>query len=254
METRALGPLRVRSVRSSDAAASRPTHENNGDKAPIICVLLHGFGAPGDDLVGLADGIDAPAATTFVFPEAPLSLAALAPRDIATYPGYGEPRAWWMIDIAAMELAISRGELRDRTRLVPEGLAEARAALSGMLDALAAESPGARIVLGGFSQGSMLALDLALNEPERSLTGVVVLSGTLLAEHVWRPRMSARAGLPVFQSHGRSDPILPFSIAETLQQALSAAGMKVTFDPFAGPHTILRQTLARLGRWLHELP
>ena len=50
---------------------------------PIV-VLVHGFGAPGDDLVPLADEISAPAGTRFVFPAAPLSLGP-------------DSRAWWMI-------------------------------------------------------------------------------------------------------------------------------------------------------------
>ena len=45
------------------------------DDAPLTVVLLHGFGAPGDDLVPLADVIHAQA--RFVFPEAPIELGGL---------------------------------------------------------------------------------------------------------------------------------------------------------------------------------
>ena len=94
---------------------------------------------------------------------------------------------------------------------VPAGLAEARASVVAMLDAYERETstPSDRIVLGGFSQGSMLALDVALHT-ERALAGLVVLSGTLIASNEWLPLMAARKDLPVFQSHGTSDPILPF--------------------------------------------
>jgi phospholipase/carboxylesterase len=244
METLTLGPLKVRRIIKSGA-----TRENNEDKSPLTVVLCHGFGAPGDDLVGLAQALDVPPGTALVFPQAPHAL-----EDFIGSPMFGDARAWWLIDIGRLERAIARGELRDLSGDVPDGLAEARAALAEMLDALAAEDRDRRLVLGGFSQGSMLTIDLALREPERKLSGLVALSGTMIAEREWLPLMNARKGTPVFQSHGQSDAILPFAIAERLREALSSAGLPVTFDPFAGPHTITPRTLERLGSWLRTLP
>jgi phospholipase/carboxylesterase len=199
--------------------------------------------------VGLADGIDVPPGTTFVFPEAPHAL-----REFVFQPMLGDARAWWMIDMGAMERAMLRGEVRDLRTQVPEGLAEARAAIVAMLDALSREAPGP-LVLGGFSQGAMLSLDVALRCPEatRNLVGVVLLSGTFLAEQEWTPLMPQRRSLPVFQSHGEADPILPFSIAENLRDAMQRAELDVTFAPFRGPHTITPKTLALLSAWLRTL-
>ena len=248
METLKLGPLEVRRV-VTPLATDRNNEDNPDPRPPLVVVLCHGFGAPGDDLVGLASGIDAPPGTVMLFPEALHGL-----RDLTGQPMFGDARAWWMIDFARLERAIATGELRDLSGDVPEGLDDARAALDAMLDELARTQPLGRLVLGGFSQGSMLSLDLALRRPERELAGLVLLSGTMIAEREWSPRMPARKGLRVFQSHGRSDPILPFSIAERLRDALTAAGLELTFDPFAGPHTITPQNLERLSRWLHALP
>jgi phospholipase/carboxylesterase len=242
MESSVLGPLRVRRV-VKQGAVNPP----DGGKPPLACVLLHGFGAPGDDLVAIADEIDAPPGTQLIFPEALHEL-----QDFIAQPLLGSARAWWMIDFARMERAIARGELRDLSGQVPEGLADARAAVVAMLDALAKEQP-ARLVLGGFSQGAMLSLDVALRDPSRKLAGLVLLSGTIIAEHEWSPLMSGRAGLPVFQSHGETDPVLPFSIAERLRDALKSAGLDVTFDPFGQAHTIPSGTLDALGRWLRAL-
>jgi phospholipase/carboxylesterase len=61
--------------------------EGGGD-GPLV-VLLHGFGAPGDDLVGLWRQLQVPRETRFVFPEATLALDAAL---------FGTGRAWWMID------------------------------------------------------------------------------------------------------------------------------------------------------------
>ncbi len=245
METLKLGPLRVRRIVKPGVTA-----ENHGDKkAPLVVVLCHGFGAPGDDLVALADAIDAPPGTVFVFPEALHSL-----HDLLGQALYMDARAWWAIDFARLERAIALGELRDQSGEVPEGLAEARAALGEMLDELAKREPTDRLVLGGFSQGAMLSLDLALREPARKLSGLVLMSGTMIAEHEWTPLMAGRKETPVFQSHGDSDAILPFAIAERLRDALRNSGLEVTFEPFRGPHTIPPRALERLGAWLRALP
>lgn len=205
-----------------------------GGNGPLV-VLLHGFGAPGTDLVPLWRELRPPPGTRFAFPEAPLALDP-----------YGDARAWWMIDMAKLEAALAGGELRDLTRDVPEGMAEARALISGLLDEL--DAP--QVVLGGFSQGAMLALDVALRT-DRPLAGLALMSGTLLAEHEWLPLMPKRKGLRVVQSHGRLDPLLPFSIAERLRDELTSAGLPVTFVPFNGGHEIAGSVIDALDGLLN---
>lgn len=208
MELVSLGPLRARVI-APDGPVER------------VVVLLHGFGAPGDDLVALGEWIDAGAGTAWVFPEAPLELGGL----------YGDARAWWMIDLDSI------GRLdRDRSEELPDGLVAARGQVSELLGAVRARF-GDHVVLGGFSQGAMLSLDVALHDP-RPLDGLVLMSGTLLARSEWQPRMAARAGLPVLQSHGRRDQLLPFGAAVTLRDLLVKAGLAVTWVEFDGGHEI----------------
>ena len=111
-------------------------------------------------------------------------------------------------------------------------------------------TPG-RVVLGGFSQGSMLASDVAFRSG-RALAGLVVMSGTFLAEHEWRPLMPSRAGLPVLQSHGRADPLLPFAIAERLRDAMADAGLEVTWVAFNGGHGVPGSVLDAFGPFLEK--
>lgn len=243
MTIETLGPLRVRRLSSKNGKAS-----GSHDKPPLVVVLLHGFGAPGDDLAGLADALDVPDGTTLIFPEAVHRLA-----DLTGQRAYGDARCWWMIDMVRMQLAIAAGVDRDMSKDVPEGLAEARAKVNAMLDALAASNPDMRLVLGGFSQGAMLSLDVALRDPSRALAGLVQLSGTVIAEDEWKPCFPSRKGLKVFQSHGRADAILPFRAAERLSKLMSDGGLEVTFEPFHGPHTIPPQTLKRLSTWIRDL-
>jgi phospholipase/carboxylesterase len=211
----------------------------DGD-GPVV-VLLHGFGAPGTDLVPLGQVMDVPPSVRFVFPAAPLELGWQ----------FGGGRAWWMIDIERMQRAMARGETRDLSREVPQGLAEARAAVVAMLDEVEARF-GGPIVLGGFSQGAMLSCDVALRT-ERPLAGLVLMSGTYLAADEWKPRMPSRAGLPVMQSHGVQDPLLPFALAERLRDDLGAAGLKVDWHGFYGQHEIPKVVLDAVGAFVTKL-
>ncbi len=216
---------------------------DGGGEGPMV-VLLHGFGAPGDDLVALAEWIDAPAATRWVVPAAPLAMP----------PHYGDARAWWMIDIERVERELAGGRPADRAAEVPAGLVEARATVRGLLDALARDHRRRddRTVLGGFSQGAMLAVDAALHgaQPPR---GMILMSGTLIAVAEWRPRGAALTGCRVLQSHGTRDPLLSFAGAEKLRDFLLEAGAEVGFVPFPGGHEIPPPVLELAGELLEEL-
>ncbi len=199
----------------------------DADTTGPVVVLLHGFGAAGNDLVPLGRAISAPAGTRFVFPEAPVGLG----RE------YGGGRAWWMINMEERVRRLALG-LHDIDR-IPEGLDEARAKVEGLLDEVEAtlRPPPGKLVLGGFSQGAMLSLDVALRS-SRTLAGLVLMSGTHIAANEWAPRFEARRGLPVFMSHGEGDDLLPFSVSEALRDTLRAHGIPVEWVPFRGGHGI----------------
>lgn len=213
-----------------------------------VVVLCHGFGAPGTDLVGLAEALSsfepALAGVRFHFPAAPLSLGAL---------GYGDARAWWMIDFEALEALRGAGPeaLRAFRQVEPPGMPAARKALHAAVTALMDGSglPYSKLVLGGFSQGAMITTDLALRL-EEAPAGLAIMSGTLLIEDVWRAKARARAGLQVFQSHGRSDALLPFAAAGWLEALLREAGLEVDFHGFEGGHELPRSVLVALARYL----
>lgn len=204
---------------------------------PLV-MLLHGFGAPGDDLVALAGALRLPPGARFAFPEAPIDL------------GFGN--AWWMIDTGRFERALAGpGGIAALAAERPAGLDEARDLVLELVDSLAVEHAlsSERFVLGGFSQGAMLSLEVALalagRAPSARPAGLVLWSGTLIAEPDWRRLASDGRfkGLPVVLAHGRQDPLLPFSQAEVLREVLVGAGADVTWVPFDGGHAIPLEAL-----------
>ncbi len=217
-----------------------------------VVVLLHGFGAPGHDLCGIAHELRPEDGTAFVFPAAPHTFS-----DLYGAPPMVDARAWWKLDLERIERARRTGGVRDLSREHPEGLDEARRAVVSLLDAISVRYPDAKLTIGGFSQGAMLACDVALRDP-CAFAKLVLLSGTLLCEDEWTalfPRLASNplaAGTPVFQSHGTTDDVLPFSLAEKLRDGLRAAGVDVTFERFEAGHGIPEEVMESLATWLRR--
>jgi phospholipase/carboxylesterase len=162
-----------------------------------------------------------------------------------------EARAWWMIDMLALQTAVATQQFDALAAHRPPGLDQARVLLEATLDELerALGVPEGKLVLGGFSQGAMLGTDLALTT-DRKLAGLIVMSGTLLDEKHWVAAMTGRRGLPVLISHGKSDPLLPYQLAERLRDRMTAAGLGVEFIAFNGGHGIADSVLTALGHFL----
>lgn len=209
--------------------------------APLWTVLLHGFGAPATDLVGLTRALGPLPGVIFVYPGALHALGY----------GYGEGRAWWPIDFGELEGARRRRDFPAIAQSEPPGLDEARAALGDALTVLEREHglTRERLVLGGFSQGAMLACDYALRS-DSPLAGLVLLSGMPIALSTWTARLATRRGLPVFQSHSPDDLVLPFELAEQLASLLREAGLDHQFVSFRGGHGIPAPVLAGLRAFL----
>ena len=200
-----------------------------------VAVLCHGFGAPGDDLVGLApDLLEARSSTApveLIFPAGPLSLAA---------EGFPEGRAWWALSIQRLLAMMEQGQYELIREESPDGIEAARDALCEVIETALARRglTSQHLLLGGFSQGAMLAMECACCGLAQPPAALALYSGCLIREPHWRVAAARLAGTRILQSHGELDPILPLRTGRWLYDLLLAHHCPVDFHQFAGPHTI----------------
>jgi phospholipase/carboxylesterase len=205
--------------------------ETGPDPAASI-VWLHGLGADGWDFLPVVEALPLPVAVRFVFPHAPT-------RPVTINDGL-VMRAWY--DVLALEGARREDEagIRASARLV-EALVE-REARRGV--------PAGRLVLGGFSQGGAMALQVGLRHARR-LGGLVVLSAYLPLAHTADAEATAAGrSVPVFLAHGTADPLVPLARAHAARDRLRALGLPVEYHEYPMAHAVSDAELRDLGAWL----
>ena len=187
---------------------------NAGRRAPLsgstrsVIVLLHGYGANGADLLGLADPLaEHLPDTLFVAPDAP-EVCAGSPMGFQWF-----PIPW--IDSSTEEEA-------------ERGMLAAAEDLNAFLDALMIDEDvlPEQVVLFGFSQGTMMSLHVAPRR-EDPVAGVIGFSGRLLSPELLADQAESRP--PVLLVHGDMDDVVAVDSMPEAVQALQTAGFKEVF-------------------------
>jgi phospholipase/carboxylesterase len=176
----------------------------SGATPEALIILLHGVGADGEDLLGLAPQLAQllPGAV-FVSPHAPF------PCDMAPF-----GRQWF--------------SLQDRSPVaIQSGVRAAAPILDAFIDAELAryELGDERLALLGFSQGTMMSLYVALRRA-RPCAGVLGYSGALVGPDDLAAEIKSRP--PVLLIHGDADDIVPIQVLPAAVAALEACGVPVT--------------------------
>lgn len=213
-----------------------------------VFFCMHGYGANAYDLAGLSQYLKLPDGSRLLFPEGILGLDM----------GYGaqyQGRAWFPIDWEEIERIRREGGLRDLSKNLPAGMADARDRLIGAM--LKLECDPKKTVVAGFSQGAMLATEIMLHHSEY-LAGLVIFSGTLVNRTGWESMARQKFAdkqqkLPFVQSHGRFDPILPFLAAERLNELLNKNGGDGRLIAFEGQHEIPMEVIDGTNHWLGKI-
>jgi len=207
------------------------------DARPDAAVIwLHGLGADGHDFEPIVPELRLPSspAVRFVFPHAPIRPVTL---------NGGMPmRAWY--DIISLDGIRKEDEA---------GIRASQALVEGLIAREKARGiPVRRIVLAGFSQGGVLALQTGLRHAER-LAGIMALSTYLpLAATLAAERSQINRDLPIFMAHGTQDPMIGMDKATASRDALGALGYVVAWHTYPMPHSVCAAEIGDISAWLTQ--
>jgi len=175
----------------------------DGGTPEQLVILLHGVGADGNDLIGLAPLYQRVLPTAFfVSPNAPFRF------DMAPF-GY----QWFSLQ-----------DFQPNTRLI--GVQGAAPVLNDFIDSQLSrwQLNESDLALIGFSQGAMMALHVGLRR-EKPLAGIIAHSGMLVGEELLAEEIKSRP--PILLTHGAIDGVLPVQALPLAEAALNKVGVDV---------------------------
>ncbi len=204
-------------------------YEPAGDGPFPTIFAMHGWGSNAMDLQGLAPFI-ADGRFLVICPQGPFEV------EIGAINGYG----WY--------------QMRPGSQPDEEKVDAAVDLLRGFIDDSCARYPvdQRKMVAVGFSQGGMMAYNLAVRWPERfaALVGIATAFPEYLADRVSNPE--ALAKLPAMVQHGRADEMLEISRARKSVETLRKLGVDVAFHEYAGGHEVTADGVRDLSRFLKQ--
>ncbi|MGB7194670.1 MAG: carboxylesterase [Collimonas pratensis] len=210
---------------------------STSEKPTAAVIWMHGLGADGSDFVPIVKELDLSGCPgiRFVFPSAPAI-------PVTINNGYVMP-AWY--DILTSDLVRREDEAGLRKSQVDiEALIAQQIALGIAAD---------KIVLAGFSQGCAMTLQTGLRYPQK-LAGLMCLSGYLpLNDKIAAERHAANQHTPIFQAHGRADPVVLVNRAEMSRDLLLQLGYSVEWHEYMMQHSVCAEEVADIGNWLRRV-
>lgn len=201
--------------------------------ATATVILLHGLGADGHDFEPIVEALTLQAPVRFIFPN--------APKRAITINNGEEMRAWYDFiphsehggeeDIAASSTAVSEFINRELDRGIPAN----------------------RILLAGFSQGGVIALNTGLRFEQR-IAGILALSTYLHdVASVEGQRSDANLAIPVMMVHGTQDAMIPIMRAATSRENLIRLGYDVRWFDYPMAHQVCLEEIEEIGLFLDEI-
>ena len=203
--------------------------------------MLHGYGASMNDLAGLESVMDQKNEYDWFFPNGPLRISL---------GGHMEGRAWFPIDMQELERAMRTGEFRKFEDKNPKEFQEALVLANKFVQNLSKEYD--EVIIGGFSQGAMVTSHLS-GMDIKSLKGLILFSGTLLAKDSLIEKLDGKDAVPFFQSHGKMDPVLNFDESMKLFELLKLCRFQGEFVPFDGAHEIPPIVINKVVQFLDRI-
>lgn len=210
----------------SVAACTRPTFLGLGydvvgtplKNATHLVLLLHGYGAPGDNLKDLATRLvqNCPEGTSFVVVEGPYSA--------------GGGKAWFK---TTQDVPAARQRLLDLVRTLTKKT----------------KLPPAAVAIAGFSQGAQMAVDVALHV-DKPLGAALAMSGSTIPGESWEGLAQKVSGTRFFVSHGTGDNVISLAQGQAVRDLLERSGQQVVYVEFNGQHRIAPEVVQALPGFL----
>ena len=200
-------------------------------------IWMHGLGADGWDFMPIVRELPLPeeAPLRFIFPHAPI-------RPVTLNNGM-EMRAWYDIAMLDMQRLPDEAGIREAQQSIERLMARER---DRGVDS-------SKIVLAGFSQGGVIALQTGLRHANQ-LGGIVALSTYLaLDDSLDNEASAANRSTPIFMAHVTQDPMIPLRLAEISKGGLERRGYPVEWHTYPMPHAICPEEVEAIAEFLGRI-
>ena len=214
--------------------------EKQGKNQPMHWVILfHGYGSDAADLMQLRFLLALRKSCHWLCLEGPLEVEPFG-------------KSWFPINLFLLQDAYQKKEFEGIRQHVPLGIDEIHRKVWSDLKEKINPQEWSQVILGGFSQGAILALDLCSQMPVKP-KALMLFSTTCLCEKRWQKGFHDMEGMPFFQSHGMEDPVLSYHEALYVEKLLKQKGLKGNLHSFRGGHEIPSSVLSSCSEWVNGL-
>ncbi|MTV41281.1 alpha/beta hydrolase [Duganella radicis] len=211
--------------------------KETGPNPTVAVIWMHGLGADANDFVPMIPELDLAGLPPirFIFPNADT-------MPVTVNGGY-VMRSWY--DIVATDLGRQEDEA---------GLRASQAKVEALIARENARGiPNQRIILAGFSQGCAMTLQTGLRQTE-PLAGLMCLSGYVpIAAKAATEHTPASKQTPIFQVHGRMDPVIPLARATASRDLLVQWGYQVEWHDYPMQHSVCQEEVQDISAWLKRV-
>jgi phospholipase/carboxylesterase len=198
-----------------------PSRKADDVLMPLV-IVMHGRGADANDLADLAPMIDG--GYRFVFPN--------AAKPFEPMPGYTFGWSWF-------------------DGWPPEGdsVVDSRTKLLALIDELVARypTPEGKIVIAGFSQGGLMAIDIGFRTTQ-PIAGIVVMSGA-----IFEADMPPLRKLPMLITHGTEDEMVEILQARRTRFVLEEHGLAPEYHEFPMGHHVTAESMEVVKGFLRRV-
>src|SRR5258706_5723348 len=212
-------------------------------------IWMHGLGADGNDFVPVVRELDLAddKPLRFIFPHAPTRPVTLN--------GGMVMRAWYDMEIVQSSPIILPGQpSRPAMRGSETDIRASQRAVERLIEREVSRGVASeKIVLAGFSQGGVIALQTGLRHVAR-LGGILALSTYLALEDTPATQKSAaNAAIPIFMAHGTQDEVIPLALGKRSRDILQREGCQVEWHEYPTPHSVMLEEIQAISAWLQKI-